>query len=98
MASQIAKLVKRHDLDGITIEIWSSIQDAGREPVAHFMHHLADALHADNKILILVIPPNQDWFKPNTSLSPYWEITQLVGNKLWVLFPMVKIGVLVENL
>ena len=63
MTSKIAKLVKRHGLDGITIEIWSSIQDAGREPVAHFMHHLADALHADDKILILVIPPDQDWFE-----------------------------------
>jgi len=59
LTSQIAKVVKRHDLDGITIEIWSSIQDAGREPVAHFLHHLADALHADDKILILVIPPDQ---------------------------------------
>jgi len=27
------------------------------------MHHLADALHADDKILILVIPPDQDWFE-----------------------------------
>ena len=40
-------------------------RDESTEDVTHMLHHIADALHAKDKILILVIPPKREsWSGP----------------------------------
>ena len=52
--------VLNHDLDGLVVEIWNTIQRDMCDDVIHLMTHLADALHGNGKTLILVIPPKRE--------------------------------------
>ena len=49
-----------HKLDGLVVEVWNSITMDMADDVVHLMTHLADALHGNDKLLILVIPPTKE--------------------------------------
>ncbi|XP_053383111.1 chitinase domain-containing protein 1-like [Mercenaria mercenaria] len=53
----IIKFIKDYKFDGVVVEIWSQLGGSAKTELVHFLIHMAENFHNNNKELILVIPP-----------------------------------------
>ncbi|XP_078310526.1 chitinase domain-containing protein 1-like isoform X1 [Crassostrea virginica] len=56
-ASVLLKFINKKKFPGIVVEIWSQLGGQYRKELVHFLQHLGEAFHTEERSLILVIPP-----------------------------------------
>jgi len=53
----LVKTAKENELDGLVVEIWSQLGGQARPQLVQLLGSLASAMHAENLLFVLVIPP-----------------------------------------
>ncbi|XP_014669370.1 PREDICTED: chitinase domain-containing protein 1-like [Priapulus caudatus] len=57
MVDTLIKLLKKHNFDGVVIEVWSQLGGNYKSEISDVLVHMAEALHNEDMEIILVIPP-----------------------------------------
>ncbi|PAA67508.1 hypothetical protein BOX15_Mlig024979g1, partial [Macrostomum lignano] len=56
-AQTVVNFLKKYSFDGAVLEVWSMLGGHRNKELAHFVRHLAEDMHENGQLLILVVPP-----------------------------------------